>query len=350
MRRAWPKPSTRSAGWILLVATGLIAGGGEGRATKSFAGPGTFAEPGGGQPDSTSPSAAAVAVTSLSNHYVEVEFDGPLAADGANPAAYRIRGGDGETLAVSDIALRADRRSAVLTTQAQLEIEYTLEFGSPPVRSSRCQADQLEAGRTLCKSQLRCWQHYAQDPGDDAQGAQLDSCLDAASLEFQSYYEKAISRAHLRGEACGLESAAGGVEKNAFTAPLSALLADPSFGPWVPASASRNDNALLRTMLRAAGHFCSYELGLESENAFAPDDAKLAAERSKGRARFDRSATSAVARWSRKGGQGAGIDPAGIAAAVETLVDDFVALTGGSPVDAASAATGGLRFVGSTAE
>jgi hypothetical protein len=94
---------------------------------------------GGGGGGSAQPAAAApevVGATSLSTHYVEVTFNGPVGPDAAQPDRYSITGPDGTPLAVFEARVSDDPTRVILTTDAQQPGVYRLSMqGSGAARS-----------------------------------------------------------------------------------------------------------------------------------------------------------------------------------------------------------------------
>ena len=76
-------------------------------------------QPGAGMPD-------VVGATSLSIHYVEVDFAGSVGADAAQPGRYSITGPDGTPLAVHSARVSDDPTRVILTTDAQQPVVYRL--------------------------------------------------------------------------------------------------------------------------------------------------------------------------------------------------------------------------------
>ena len=82
-----------------------------------------------GQPPSATPAGSSTQLqraTALSNHYVEVQFAAPAGAAAAQGDTYSITGPDGNPLAIQAVQMSNDRSMAVLTTDAQDTVTYTL--------------------------------------------------------------------------------------------------------------------------------------------------------------------------------------------------------------------------------
>ena len=122
----------------------LVTGCGSSSQTTPAAPP----APGAPAVSSTQPLRAAA----LSNHYVEVQFAEPAGEEAARAESYVITGPAPRSLPVTGVLMSTDRSSAVLTTDSQEAVEYTLTMQTAdPSRQSALPTDRSTAPRTVTR-------------------------------------------------------------------------------------------------------------------------------------------------------------------------------------------------------
>lgn len=193
--------------------------------------------------------------------------------------------------------------------------------GAAPAKSpqAQCRADQLKAGRSLCKAELRCEAKHAANADADPSGAAREACVAGAEQSFAAAWDGAVAE--------GAGACSNG-ESAASTAPLvrsAAAGAVAEVGAGDPADA--DDRALRSKLLRKASALCSEDLAAWKKEAAKSNPAKLEASLASARARFEAGGAAAIARASARGVVYQGANLPTIAEGLEALAAQLGAST-----------------------
>jgi serine protease len=210
-----------------------------------------------------------------------------------------------------------------------LGVAFALAWTAPvgAQQFARCQSGELSAAGRLCRAQLGCWSKYAKRPEKDPDGSRRNACLAKARLSFERVYNRTVAAAFRKRQTCGYDAVVDDFLADSFTTPLDTLRDARVLTGWDPETATRDENTLYASVLQAAAALCGREFAAESSHLRRPDETKRQGAYDKATASFETFIARAVARAAKKGIPDPGFDVSGLAQDVESVVDDFLALT-----------------------